>query len=140
MAQSQQLSFALIVSVSHGTPGVTTRLKTRAKWDGEKYIVNGEKIWTSTAQVSNKMLLIARTKDISETNKPIDGLSLFYTDLDRNYCDIRVIDKMGRKCVDSFTSLMRAMDRWRAQSVDSNFSELYHNTSQRTLSKFFYNM
>ena len=79
----------------------TTRLKTRAEWDGEKYIVNGEKIWTSTAQVSNKMLLIARTKDISETNKPIDGLSLFYTDLDRDYCDIRVIDKMGRKCVDS---------------------------------------
>ena len=79
----------------------TTRLKTRAKWDGKKYIVNGEKIWTSTAQVSNKMLLIARTTDISETKKPIDGLSLFYTDLDRDYCDIRVIDKMGRKCVDS---------------------------------------
>ncbi len=79
----------------------TTRLKTRAKWDGEKYIVNGEKIWTSTAQVSNKMLLIARTKDESETEKPIDGLSLFYTDLDRDYVDIRAIDKMGRKCVDS---------------------------------------
>ena len=47
------------------------------------------------------MLLIARTKDISETKKPIDGLSLFYTDLNRDYCDIRVIDKMGRKCVDS---------------------------------------
>lgn len=79
----------------------TTRLKTRAKLDGDHYIVNGEKIWTSTAQVSNKMLLIARTKDISETEKPIDGLSLFYTDLDRKYCDIRAIDKMGRKCVDS---------------------------------------
>jgi len=79
----------------------TTRLKTRAKWDGERYIVNGEKIWTSTAQVSNKMLLIARTKDIDETEKPIDGLSLFYTDLDREHCDIRAIDKMGRKCVDS---------------------------------------
>ena len=68
---------------------------------GDKYIVHGQKIWTSTAQVSNKVLLIARTKDESETRKPIDGLSLFYTDLDRNYAEIKAIDKMGRKCVDS---------------------------------------
>jgi acyl-CoA dehydrogenase len=79
----------------------TTRLKTRAVDHGDHYIVNGEKIWTSTALASNKMLLIARTKDISETKKPIDGLSLFYTDLDRNHVEIRPIDKMGRKCVDS---------------------------------------
>ena len=79
----------------------TTRLKTRAVDKGDHYLVNGEKIWTSTAQVCNKMLIIARTKDESETKKPIDGLSLFYTDLDRNHVDIRMIDKMGRKCVDS---------------------------------------
>ena len=47
------------------------------------------------------MLLIARTKDETETDKPINGLSLFYTDLDRNHCEIRAIDKMGRNCVDS---------------------------------------
>jgi acyl-CoA dehydrogenase len=79
----------------------TTRLKTRAVRDGDHYVVDGRKIWTSTALQSNKMLLIARTKDESETEKPIDGLSLFYTDLDRDYVDIRPIDKMGRKCVDS---------------------------------------
>ena len=79
----------------------TTRLTTRAVDKGDHYLVNGEKIWTSTAQVCNKMLLIARTKDDSETDKPINGLSLFYTDLDRNHCEIRAIDKMGRKCVDS---------------------------------------
>ncbi len=79
----------------------TTRLKTRAVDKGDHYLVNGEKIWTSTAQVCNKMLLIARTKDESETDKPINGLSLFYTDLDRNHCEVRAIDKMGRKCVDS---------------------------------------
>ena len=79
----------------------TTRLKTRAVDKGDHYLVNGEKIWTSTAQVCNKMLIIARTKDESETKKPIDGLSLFYTDLDRNHVDIRLIEKMGRKCVDS---------------------------------------
>jgi len=79
----------------------TTRLKTRAVRDGDRYIVKGEKIWTSTALQSNKVLLIARTRDERETEKPIDGLSLFYTDLDRDYVEIRPIDKMGRKSVDS---------------------------------------
>jgi len=77
----------------------TTRLKTKAIWDGKQYIAHGQKIWTSTAQVSNKILLIARTKE--DTEKPIDGLSLFYTDLDRKYVDIQKIEKMGRKSVDS---------------------------------------
>ncbi|USG60663.1 acyl-CoA/acyl-ACP dehydrogenase [Sneathiella marina] len=79
----------------------TTRLKTRAVRDGDHYVVNGEKIWTSTAQQCNKMLLIARTTREEETDKPINGLSLFYTDLDRNHIEVRPIDKMGRKCVDS---------------------------------------
>ncbi|WP_294221486.1 acyl-CoA dehydrogenase family protein [uncultured Shimia sp.] len=76
----------------------TTRLKTRAVWDGKHYVVHGQKTWTSTAQKANKMLLIARTH---ETERPIDGLSLFYTDFNRDHIEARVIDKMGRKCVDS---------------------------------------
>ncbi len=79
----------------------TTRLKTRAERRGDDYVVSGEKIWISTAQVANKIMLIARTTPIEQCKKPVDGLSLFYTDLDRNFVDIRVIDKMGRKCVDS---------------------------------------
>ncbi len=79
----------------------TTRLKTRAVRDGDRYLIHGQKIWISTAQVSNKIMLIARTKPEEETEKPIDGLSLFYTDLDKNYAEVREIEKMGRKCVDS---------------------------------------
>ena len=79
----------------------TTRLKTRAVRQGDHYIVSGEKVWISTAQVANKIMLIARTTPIEETARPIDGLSLFYTDLDRRYVDIRKIEKMGRACVDS---------------------------------------
>lgn len=79
----------------------TTRLKTKAVRDGDDYVISGEKVWISTAQVANKMLLIARTKDIGETERPIDGLSLFYTDLDRAHVEIREIEKMGRKSVDS---------------------------------------
>ncbi|WP_417518842.1 acyl-CoA dehydrogenase family protein [Minwuia sp.] len=79
----------------------TTRLKTRAVRKGDRYIVNGQKIWTSTAQVANKILLIARTADESETERPMDGLSLFFADLDRDHVEIQRIPKMGRKCVDS---------------------------------------
>lgn len=79
----------------------TTHLKTRAVRDGDHYVVHGEKVWISTAQEANKILLIARTTAIEDCAKPVDGLSLFYTDLDRDFCDIREIDKMGRKCVDS---------------------------------------
>jgi acyl-CoA dehydrogenase len=79
----------------------TTRLKTLARRRGDHYHVSGEKVWISTAQVANKIMLIARTTPIEETARPIDGLSLFYTDLDRRYADIRKIDKMGRACVDS---------------------------------------
>ena len=79
----------------------TTRLKTRAERRGDHYYVSGEKVWISTAQVANKIMLIARTTPIEECARPVDGLSLFYTDLDRRYADVRVIDKMGRHCVDS---------------------------------------
>lgn len=79
----------------------TTRLKTRAVRKGDRYIVNGQKIWISTAQIATKILLIARTTDEQQTERPMDGLSLFFTDLDRSKVEIREIDKMGRKCVDS---------------------------------------
>lgn len=79
----------------------TTKLTTRAVRDGDHYVVHGRKIWISTAQVANKMLLLARTTPLSEVKKPTQGLSLFYTDLDRSKIEVREIEKMGRKCVDS---------------------------------------
>jgi acyl-CoA dehydrogenase len=79
----------------------TASVRTRAVRKGDRYVVHGQKIWISAAQVANKILLIARTSDASDTQRPIDGLSLFFTDLDRSKVEIRVIDKMGRKCVDS---------------------------------------
>ena len=79
----------------------TTRLKTRAVRNGDHYTIHGEKVWISTAQVANKIMLVARTTPLEDIEKPIDGISLFYTDLDRDYVDIRKIEKMGRKAVDS---------------------------------------
>jgi len=79
----------------------TTKLKTRAVLHGDHYIANGRKMWISTAQTADKILLLARTIPIEECRKPTDGLSIFFTDLDRKYIEVREIAKMGRGAVDS---------------------------------------
>ncbi len=79
----------------------TTSLQTRAEKNGNHYVVHGQKMWTSTAQRANKILLIARTTPKDQCKKPTDGLSLFYTDLNRNQVEVRVIEKMGRAAVDT---------------------------------------
>ncbi|MGO4391682.1 acyl-CoA dehydrogenase family protein [Variovorax sp. M-6] len=79
----------------------TTQLRTRAVRQGDKYVVNGSKVWISTAQVAQKVLLLARTTPLEDVKKPTHGLTLFYTDLDRTRVQVREIEKMGRKCVDS---------------------------------------
>jgi acyl-CoA dehydrogenase len=79
----------------------TTRLKTKAERRGDHYLLTGRKIWISTAQVAEKMLILARTTPIEEAARPSLGMSLFYTDLDRSRVEVREIAKMGRKAVDS---------------------------------------
>jgi acyl-CoA dehydrogenase len=79
----------------------TTRLKTRAVREGNGYVITGRKIWTSTAQVTEKMLILTRTTPIEETARPSQGMTLFYTDLDRSQVEVREIPKMGRMAVDS---------------------------------------
>jgi acyl-CoA dehydrogenase len=79
----------------------TAKIKTRAERNGDIYTISGAKIWISTAQVADKMLLLARTAPARAGGKPTDGLSLFYTALDRRYVEVREIAKMGRKAVDS---------------------------------------
>ena len=79
----------------------TTQLKTRAVRKGDRYVVDGTKVWISTAQVADKILLLARTTPLEEVKRPTEGLSLFYTDLDRSRIKVHEIEKMGRKAVDS---------------------------------------
>ncbi len=79
----------------------TTRLKTRARRSGDHYLVDGSKVWISTAQVADRMLLLARTTPLEEVKKPTFGLSLFYTKFDRSAIKVHEIEKMGRKAVDS---------------------------------------
>lgn len=79
----------------------TTQLKLRAVRRGDTYHVSGQKVWISTAQVADRILLLARTTPLDEVKKATHGLSLFYTRFDRDRIKVREIEKMGRKCVDS---------------------------------------
>jgi acyl-CoA dehydrogenase len=79
----------------------TTQLRTRAEKRGDRYVINGQKIWISTAQVAEKVLILARTTPVEQVKRRTEGLSLFYTTLDRRRADVREIEKMGRKAVDS---------------------------------------
>jgi len=79
----------------------TTQLKTRAVRTGDRYVVDGQKVWISTAQMADRMLLLARTTPLEEVKKPTLGLSLFYTRFDRDRIRVHEIEKMGRKAVDS---------------------------------------
>lgn len=79
----------------------TLKLKTMAVRKGDRYVVNGQKVWISTAQVAHKILLLARTTPIDEVTSSTHGLSLFYTDLNRSKIEVREIEKLGRKAVDS---------------------------------------
>jgi len=88
----------------------TTRLKTRAQRCEGGYRVNGEKIWISLAQVANKMMLLARTTPLEQVKRKTDGLSLFFTDLDRSCIDVNLIHKMGRHAVDS--NMLFISDLW----------------------------
>ena len=89
IAGKQRACFA----VTEPNTGLNTKsIKTEAVKKGRKYFVTGQKVWISTAQVAEKVLLLTKTAS---------GLTLFYTDFDRKYVEVREIEKMGRHAVDS---------------------------------------
>jgi acyl-CoA dehydrogenase len=79
----------------------TTQIKTAAKRVSGGYIVNGSKIWTSTAQEADNILLLTRTTPFEQSAKPTDGMTIFFTRLDRSKIEVRRIPKLGRAAVDS---------------------------------------
>jgi acyl-CoA dehydrogenase len=79
----------------------TTSISTTARRAPGGYRVSGRKVWTSTAQVAHKILLLTRSTPKADCAKPTDGMTLFYTDLDRSRIEVRRIDKLGRHAVDS---------------------------------------
>jgi len=79
----------------------TSRIRTMAVRDGDRYIVNGKKVWNTKAQQCQKILLLARTTPREECRRPLEGMTLFVADLDPKHCEIREIPKLGRNAVNS---------------------------------------
>ena len=108
----------------------TTHISTFARRrEGGGYVVNGRKVWTSTAQRADHILLVTRTTPIEECKRPTDGMSVFYTDFDRSKIDVHEIAKMGRKAVDSnaiFIDGLEVSEEDRIGAEGEGFKVLLH--------------
>jgi acyl-CoA dehydrogenase len=114
----------------------TTAIKTFAEKVPGGYIVHGQKVWTSTAQVANKIMLLTRTTKLENCKKPTEGITMFYTDLDRSKIEVRKIPKMGRKCVDSnaiFIDGLFIPDADRVGEEGKGFSYILHSLNPERL-------
>ncbi len=108
----------------------TTQIKTRAERTKNGYVVHGQKVWTTTAQVAEKIMLLTRTTPYEDCDKPTQGMTLFYTDLDRTKIEVREIEKMGRKAVDSnalFIDGLEVPEEDRIGEEGKGFSYLLHS-------------
>ncbi|KQS03671.1 acyl-CoA dehydrogenase [Sphingomonas sp. Leaf357] len=108
----------------------TTQIKTFARKVDGGYLVHGQKVWTSTAQVANKILLLTRTTKFEDCARSTDGITIFYTDLDRSKIDVHLIPKMGRKAVDSnaiFIDNLFIPDEDRIGEEGKGFGYLLHS-------------
>jgi acyl-CoA dehydrogenase len=81
----------------------TTRIKGFARKSGNGYVFSGEKTWPTMGSTADRVLLLVRTRPIEEVARPIDGLSLFYTKLDRDHVRASKIPKLGRNAMESTT-------------------------------------
>lgn len=78
----------------------TSRITTRAEKTDGGWVINGQKVWITNAQNAHKILLVTRTSPRDDA-KPLDGITLFFTDLDRDRITVREIEKLGRAAIDS---------------------------------------
>lgn len=114
----------------------TTAIKTFAEKVPGGYIVRGQKVWTSTAQVANKIMLLTRTTKLEDCDRPTDGITIFYTDLDRSKIEVRRIPKMGRKAVDSNAIFIDALfipDSDRIGEEGKGFGYILHSLNPERL-------
>ena len=114
----------------------TTAIKTFAQKAPGGYLVHGQKVWTSTAQVASKIMLLTRTTKLEDCKRPTEGITLFYADLDRSKIEVRRIPKMGRKAVDSnavFIDGLFIPESDRIGEEGKGFSYLLHSLNPERL-------
>jgi len=92
----------LCIGITEPDAGLdTTSLTTRAERTNDGWVISGRKVWTTSAQRANKILIVARTTPRDQVAKSTQGISLFYADFDRTKIQATPIPKMGRKAVES---------------------------------------
>ncbi len=103
----------------------TSRIQTRAERHGDRYVVNGRKVWNTNAQHATHILLLARTSP-REASAPLGGLTLFFTPFDRAKITVREIEKLGRAAVDSNEIFIDGMEIPTADVVGEVGRGFYH--------------
>jgi acyl-CoA dehydrogenase len=78
-----------------------THIKTAARRDGDNYVINGRKVFTTKAREAQRMLLLTRTTPFEQVQKKTDGMSLFFAELEPEAVEIRELHKLGRAAVDT---------------------------------------
>ena len=124
VARGELLTAFGVTEPSAGTD--TSRIETRAERKGGRWLINGQKVWTTNAQNAAKILLLTRTAPRDDA-EPFAGMTLFLADLDREACDVRRIEKLGRAAVDSnevFIHDLAATDEQVVGEVGKGFQHL----------------
>jgi len=103
----------------------TSRIVTRAEKKGDRWVVNGRKVWTTNAQHANRILLLTRTGD-RDPAKPLRGMTLFFTEFDRKAITVREIEKLGRAAVDSNEIFIDNLEVPEANVVGTVGEGFYH--------------
>ncbi|MCZ4498357.1 MAG: acyl-CoA dehydrogenase [Marmoricola sp.] len=104
----------------------TSRITTKAEKVDGGWVINGKKVWITNAQNAHRILILARTSPRDE-DKPLAGMTLFFTDLDRSRITVREIEKLGRACIDSnelFIDNLEVTDAEVVGEVGKGFSYL----------------
>lgn len=78
-----------------------THISTAARREGDYYLINGRKVFTTKAREASKMLLLTRTTPFEKAARKTDGMSLFFADLDPTAVEVRELHKLGRAAVDT---------------------------------------
>jgi acyl-CoA dehydrogenase len=78
-----------------------THIKTSARREGDNYVINGRKVFTTKAREAKRMLILTRTTPIEKVEKKTDGMSLFFAELDPAAVEVRELHKLGRAAVDT---------------------------------------
>jgi alkylation response protein AidB-like acyl-CoA dehydrogenase len=103
----------------------TSRIQTRAVRDGDRWIVNGRKVWNTNARNATHIRLLARTAE-RDAKKPLRGLTLFFTEFDRTKITVQEIEKLGRAAVDSNEIFIDALEIPEENVVGEPGNGFYH--------------